>query len=56
MVSGMTTPRGLMAVTTTNKEIYLVGGTNFTNSLASVEVYDIKKDSWKTLPNLVNAR
>jgi len=37
-------------------EIYVVGGENINGFLNSAEVYDIKTNSWKALPNLSEAK
>jgi len=37
-------------------EIYVVGGMNETDALASAEVYDIKENTWKVLPSISKGR
>lgn len=42
----MTEKRGLMSVTTTAKELFVVGGCDQYLSSGAFEIYDCKKDIW----------
>jgi len=50
--SDMPTARSEMTSTLLDGKIYVIGGIKFLGSTDKVEAYDIKKDSWETLPNL----
>lgn len=50
------TPRQMLAAASDGKVVYLVGGTNGTTELATVEAYDPAAKSWTRLPDLPQPR
>jgi len=46
----MTEKRGLMSVSTTAKELFVVGGCDQYLSSSAFEIYDCKKDIWTKKP------
>ncbi|OMC20612.1 serine/threonine-protein kinase [Mycobacterium colombiense] len=50
------TPRQMLAAASDEKLVYMVGGTNGTTDLATVEAYDPAAKSWTRLPDLPQPR
>jgi N-acetylneuraminic acid mutarotase len=50
------TPRQMLGAASDGKLVYVLGGTNGTSDLATVEAYDPAADTWTTLPELPGRR
>ncbi len=50
------TPRQMLGAASDGKLVYVLGGTNGTSDLATVETYDPAADTWTTLPELPGRR
>ena len=50
------TPRQMLGAASDGKLVYVVGGTNGTSDLATVEAYDPAADKWSSMPQLPEPR
>jgi serine/threonine protein kinase/N-acetylneuraminic acid mutarotase len=50
------TPRQMLGAASDGKLVYIVGGTNGTSDLATVEAYDPAADKWTSMPQLPEPR